>query len=215
MLDLNQQSIEPKAGDAVYAPYPARTFKLDNSLSAAVGATTPCKLAGVASNGMPVITPITATSDVVYCVLARNLRTDSFGAGDHVKAWIAGEVIWLKSAAAITAGAAVSANVNGTVQAASGTPVLGFAESSAAGAGELVAINITSPLMIGSASDLSGFLTTAAAAETYLSKADAATDYQAKLTAGDFVDITNNTITTTYSAGTGIAISDAGVISAD
>ena len=31
MLDLNQQSIEPKAGDAVYAPYPARTFKLDNS----------------------------------------------------------------------------------------------------------------------------------------------------------------------------------------
>ena len=48
----------------------------------------------------------------------------------------------------------------------------------------------------------------------YLSKADAQTDYQAKLTAGDFVDITDNTITTTYTAGTGIAIDEHGEISA-
>lgn len=204
MLDLNQQSIEPKAGDAVYAPYPARTFKLDNSLSAAVGATTPCKLAGVASSGMPVITPITATSDVVYCVLARNLRTDEFEAGDHVKGWIAGEVIWMKSSAAITAGAGVSAGLDGRVAPADGTPLLGYAESSASGANELVAVNITSPLNIGGASDLSGFLTSAAADEVY----------QKKLTAGDFVDISDDVITTTYSAGTGIAISADGEISA-
>ena len=51
--------------------------------------------------------------------------------------------------------------------------------------------------------DLTGYLTSATAAETY----------QAKLTAGDFVDITGNTITTTYTAGSNIVISDEGAIS--
>ena len=51
----------------------------------------------------------------------------------------------------------------------------------------------------------------------YLTSADAASTYQPKLTAGDFVaiDADTNEITTTYSAGTGVSISDAGVISAE
>ena len=189
-LVLNQSGVSQKAGDAVFAPYPARAFKLSSSLSAPVGPTTPCKLAGVDGNGMPVITPITATSDVVYCVIATNLRTGSFGANDIVKGWTAGCVVWLVAGGSITAGASVSAGTDGTVTTASGTPVLGYAESSAS-EGDLVSVNITSPLMIGSASDLSGFLTTSQAATTYLAKTDAATTYQPKLTAGDFIDITS------------------------
>lgn len=145
-LVLNQEGISPKAGDSVYAPYPARAFKLSSSLAAPVGPATPCKLAGTASNGMPIITPITATSDVVYCVIATNLRSGSFGANDVVKGWYAGQVIWLAASAAITAGAKVSAAVNGTIATtADSAPVLGIAESSAANAGDLVAVRLVSP----------------------------------------------------------------------
>ena len=50
----------------------------------------------------------------------------------------------------------------------------------------------------------------------YMTSADAADKYQEKLTAGDFVaiDSDTNTITTTYTAGNGITISDDGEISA-
>lgn len=145
-MDLNQFEIGKEAGDGVYAPQPARTFKVASTVSTAFGATTPLKLAGVASTGMPIVTPITATSDVVYCVAARNLRKNSFNGGDHIKAWVAGEIVWLKASAAITAGAKVSAAVNGTIATADSTPVLGIAESSAAAAGDLVAVNLVSPL---------------------------------------------------------------------
>lgn len=145
-LDLNKQSIEAAAGDGVYAPQPARTFKLDSGLAAPVGATTPCKLAGTASTGMPIVTPITAATDAVYCVIARNLRGDSFGANAHVKAWVADEVVWLKASAAITAGKTVQADVAGTVSTqVAANPVLGIAESSAAAAGDLVAVRLTCP----------------------------------------------------------------------
>lgn len=145
-LVLNQSGISPKAGDSVYAPYPARAFKLSSSLAAPVGPATPCKLAGTASNGMPIITPITATSDVVYCVIATNLRIGSFGANDVVKGWYAGQVIWLAASASITAGAKVSAAVDGTISTtADEAPVLGIAESSASASGDLVAVRLVSP----------------------------------------------------------------------
>lgn len=151
-LVLNQSGISPKAGDSVYAPYPARAFMLSSSLAAPVGPATPCKLAGATSTGMPIITPITATSDVVYCVIATNLRTGSFGANDVVKGWYAGQVIWLSASAAISSGAKVSAAVNGTVATATtgegATPVLGIAESSASAKGDLVAVRLVSPYAV-------------------------------------------------------------------
>lgn len=144
-LDLNKQGIEAVAGDGVYAPQPARTFKLANNIDADVGATTPCKLASVASTGMPIVTPITKANDVVYCVLARNLRTGGFAANAHVKGWVAGEVVWLKASADIDAGDYVQAAVDGTIAIQTGAnPVLGIAESSA-GNGSLVAVRLTSP----------------------------------------------------------------------
>lgn len=145
-LVLNKKDISAQVGDGVYAPQPARTFKIDGAVTTAFGPATPCKLAGTASSGLPIVTPITATSDVVYCVVSRNLRTGSFVGGDKVKAWVADEVVWLAASAAITAGAKVSANTNGTIAAqAGGAKVLGIAESSAAAAGDLVAVRITSP----------------------------------------------------------------------
>ena len=71
------------------------------------------------------------------------------------------------------------------------------------GAGELGVLELN-PFSNASI-DLSSYETSAHAAETY----------QAKLTAGDFVDITDNTITTTYSAGTGITICSDVKISAE
>ena len=145
-MDLNQNEIGKEAGDGVYAPQPARTFKVASTVSTAFGATTPLKLAGVASSGMPIVTPITATSDVVYCVAARNLRKNSFKGNDHIKAWVSDEVVWLKASAAITQGAKVSAAVNGTIATtADSAPVLGIAESSAAASGDLVAVRLVSP----------------------------------------------------------------------
>lgn len=146
MFDLNRQSIEPQAGDGVYAPQPARTFKLASDVAAPVGATTPCKLAGKASTGMPIITPITAATDVVYCVIANNLRHNTFAANGHVKAWVADEVVWLKASDAITSGETVQAGVAGTVSTqVAANPVLGIAESSASAAGDLVAVRLTCP----------------------------------------------------------------------
>lgn len=144
-MELNGKGIGAGLADGVYAPQPARTFKIDPSVSSAFGAGTPCKMAGVAGNGLPIVTPITATSDIVYCVVASNLRKNSFTGGDKVKAWVSDEVVWLEASAAITAGAQVSAAVNGTIATANSTPVLGIAESSASASGDLVAVRITSP----------------------------------------------------------------------
>ena len=79
---LNKFGIDPEAGDGVYAPQPARTFKIANSV-AAFGPTTALKLAGQASNGLPIVTPITATSDIPYCIAATSLRGNSFAGGDN------------------------------------------------------------------------------------------------------------------------------------
>ena len=145
-LVLNKKEIAAQAGDGVYAPQPARTFKIASSVSTAFGPGTACKMAGVASTGLPVVTPITANTDVVYCVVSSNLRTGSFNGGDKVKAWVAEEVVWLPAGGAITAGAKVSAATDGTIAAQAGSAkVLGIAESSAAAAGDLVAVRITAP----------------------------------------------------------------------
>lgn len=144
---LNKASIGPEAGDGVYAPQPARTFKIANSV-AAFGPTTALKLAGQASNGLPVVTPITAASDVPYCIAATSLRGNSFAGGDKIKAWVSDEVVWMKASAAITQGAKVSVATDGTIATANETPILGFAESSADTAGELVAVRITAPYSV-------------------------------------------------------------------
>ncbi|MBQ8677322.1 MAG: hypothetical protein IJ529_02495 [Alphaproteobacteria bacterium] len=148
-MELNKFGISPEAGDGVYAPQPARTFKVDSAVTTAFGPTTALKLAGVVSNGLPVVTPITATSDVPYCIAATSLRGNSFNGGDKIKAWVSDEVVWLKASAAITQGSKVSAAVDGTIAATGeGGVVLGYAESSASAADDLVAVRITAPYAV-------------------------------------------------------------------
>ena len=148
-MELNKFGITPEAGDGVYAPQPARTFKVASAVSSAFGPTTVLKLAGQASSGLPVVTPITATTDKPYCVAATSLRGNSFIGGDKIKAWVSDEVVWMKASAAITQGAKVTAAVNGTVSAVSDDEVvLGVAESSAAAANDLVAVRITAPYAV-------------------------------------------------------------------
>lgn len=148
-LTLNQQEITAKAGEGVYAPYPARTFRLSKNLAAPCGPTTPCKLVNENSHGLPVVTPITATTDAVYCVIAYDIRNNSFDKNAKVKGWTAGEVIWLKTSDAVAVGTPVMAAADGTVAAQTkGNAVLGIAESQAGAAGELIAVRLTSPYKI-------------------------------------------------------------------
>lgn len=76
------------------------------------------------------------------------------------------------------------------------------------------AVDARVPKQIGTASDEGKVLTVNNQGQVALSAAD---EYQKKLTAGNFVaiDPSTNTITTTYSEGTGIDISNTGVISVD
>lgn len=145
-LTLNQQSITAKAGEGVYAPYPARTFKLSKNLAAACGPATPCKLAGEASSGLPIVTPTTAATDPVYCILAYDLRNNEFAANEKVKGWVNDEVVWLEASAAITAGKTVQIGLDGRVATqVAANPVVGIAETAASAAGDLVAVRLTCP----------------------------------------------------------------------
>lgn len=145
-LVLNQQEISAKAGEGVYAPLPARTFRISKELEDPCGPATPCKLTGEFSSGLPVVTPITAATDAVYCVIAYDLRKNSFAANDKVKAWVSDEIVWLEASAAIALGACVQIGVNGKVATqVAANPVFGFAESPAGAAGELIAVRMTSP----------------------------------------------------------------------
>lgn len=76
------------------------------------------------------------------------------------------------------------------------------------------AVDARVPKQIGTSNDEGKVLTVNNQGQVTLSAAD---EYQKKLTAGNFVaiDPSTNTITTTYSEGTGIDISNTGVISVD
>ena len=133
-------------------------------------------------------------------------------AGTQVTLCTFGHVV-VRSATAFKVG--YDAYYNATTGAISGVAVGGSAPASSylipnakfvkvnGGAGELGVLELNP--ITNTSVDLTAYETSAHAASTY----------QGKLTAGDFIDITDNTITTTYTAGTGVAISDAGVISAE
>jgi len=124
--------------------------------------------------------------------------------------------IWIKAQEALTKGGSIYWIVNNAT--AHGKEIGGFTGTShssdtveltnlkvcsAADAGQLALVEVLGEVKN---ADLSA----------YLKSADAASTYQEKLTAGDFVaiDSDTNTITTTYTAGTGIAIDENGEISA-
>lgn len=165
-----------------------------------------------------------ANTDVPCGVVVYNAIASGFNANDKVSIFPTGSFVYLPAGAAdLTIGSAVGFNSSNQVVAdtTSGHGRIGILWTQPAAIGDLVVVEVKPGSVAGSMTD---YLTTATAASTYLAKtdaestylakADAATDYQAKLTAGDFIDISDNTITTTYTAGTGIEISEQGAISA-
>lgn len=179
---------------------------IDASVDGTVAPATPIKIVA-SSSKLPHFAPAASDSDNIVGFLEWNVvRSNGYTKGLPCQISPETNVMYMEASGAINAGVnvAMDSYSNITIKAAgAGSKVIGYALEAASAAGQLIRVKIR----FASTQD--------ADLSAYLTSADAASTYQPKLTAGDFVDITDNTITTTYSAGTGVSISDAGVISAE
>ena len=203
-LNLNVRKITPVDGAYVYmpnAPEPHNCVVSANQATSLKAGAIVTLDTSVANAHCPVVKQA-AANDPVFGVIPVNGLKDSYVAGDKVNVAVEGSYIYKTTSAAVTVGAKLGFNAStnkvATISTA-GNSILGVANTSVV-SGDLVQVKLKFGTL---GSDLTDYLTSAEAASTY----------QPKLTAGDFVDITDNTITTTYTAGTGIAISNAGAIS--
>lgn len=177
---------------------------IDADVSGTVVPATPVKIVATSAK-LPHFAPAASDSDNIIGFLEWNVIRNGYVAGDPCQISPDTNVMYMEASGEINAGVnvAMDSYSNITVKAAgAGDKIIGYALESAGAAGQLIRVKIR--FASAQDADLSGYLTTA----------DAATTYQEKLTAGDFVDITDNTITTTYSAGSGITIGADGEISA-
>lgn len=224
-MGLTNLKITGRAGMAAFLPNQPiiHNCVVDSTASAPL---VPGAIVTFGSTSLPNVVAVkqAANTDIPCGVVVYNNIASGFNANDKVSIFPTGAFVYLPAGAAnLTIGAVVGFNSSNQVvaDATSGHGRIGVLWTQPSAVGDLVVVQIKPGSVGGTMTD---YLTTAAAASTYLAKtdasstylakADAATDYQAKLTAGDFIDITDNTITTTYTAGTGIEISDAGAISA-
>lgn len=179
---------------------------IDASVDGTVAPATPIKIVA-SSSKLPHFAPAASDSDNIVGFLEWNVvRSNGYTKGLPCQISPETNVMYMEASGAINAGVnvAMDSYSNITIKAAgAGSKVIGYALEAASAAGQLIRVKIR----FASAQD--------ADLSAYLTSADAASTYQPKLTAGDFVDITDNTITTTYSAGTGISIGDDGKISAE
>lgn len=178
---------------------------IDSSVEGSVVPGTPMKIVATSAK-LPHFAPCTSDSDNIIGFLEWNVIRSAYVAGTPCQVSPDTNVMYMEASGSINAGVnvAMDSYSNITVKAAgAGDKIIGYALESATAAGQLIRVKIR--FASAQDADLSGYLTAA----------DAATTYQEKLTAGDFVDITDNTITTTYSAGTGITIDSDGKISAE
>lgn len=179
---------------------------IDADVSGSVAPATPMKIVSTSAK-LPHFAPASSDSDNIVGFLEWNVIRSGYVAGTLCQISPETNVMYMEASGAINAGVnvAMDSYSNITVKAAgAGSKVIGYALESAANAGELIRVKIR----FASAQD--------ADLSAYLKSADAASTYQEKLVAGDFVaiDADTNEITTTYSAGTGITIGADGEISA-
>lgn len=180
---------------------------IDASVEGEVAPATPLKIVA-SSSKLPHFAPAASDSDNIVGFLEWNVARGKYAAGIPCQVSPDTNVMYMEASGAINAGVnvAMDSYSNITVKAAgAGSKVIGYALEAASAAGQLIRVKIR----FASAQD--------ADLSAYLTSSDAASTYQPKLTAGDFIaiDADTNEITTTYSAGTGVSISDAGVISAE
>lgn len=179
---------------------------IDADVSGSVAPATPMKIVSTSAK-LPHFAPASSDSDNIVGFLEWNVIRSGYVAGTLCQISPETNVMYMEASAAINAGVnvAMASYSNITVKTAGvGDKIVGYALEAAANAGELIRVKIR----FASAQD--------ADLSAYLKSADAASTYQEKLVAGDFVaiDADTNTITTTYTAGTGIAIDENGEISA-
>lgn len=178
---------------------------IDASVDGTVAPATPIKIVA-SSSKLPHFAPAASDSDNIVGFLEWNVvRSNGYTKGLPCQISPETNVMYMEASGAINAGVnvAMDSYSNITIKAAGAdSKVIGYALEAASAAGQLIRVKIRFASV--QDADLSAYLTSA----------DAASTYQPKLTAGDFVDITDNTITTTYSAGEGIAIAADGKISA-
>ena len=181
---------------------------IDASVDGVVAPATPIKIVA-SSSKLPHFAPAASDSDNIVGFLEWNvIRSNGYSKGLPCQISPETNVMYMEASGAINAGVnvAMDSYSNVTIKAAGAdSKVIGYALEAASAAGQLIRVKIR----FASTQD--------ADLSAYLTSADAASTYQPKLTAGDFVaiDADTNEITTTYSAGTGVSISDAGVISAE
>lgn len=180
---------------------------IDSDVSGSVVPGTPMKIVATSAK-LPHFAPATEDSDNIIGFLEWNVIRAAYVADDVCQVSPDTNVMYMEASGAINAGVnvAMDSYSNVTIKAAgAGSKVIGYALEAATAAGQLIRVKIR----FASVQDVD--------LSAYLTSSEAASTYQPKLTAGDFVaiDADTNEITTTYSAGTGVSISDAGVISAE
>ena len=210
-LNLTNLSIKPLRGNA--ALLPNQPILQGCVVSASESATlVPGDIVTLATGGKDdqVVVKKAAATDVPCGVVVGNPIKTGFVAGDRVSVFGEGAYVYMEAAdASIARGTKCQFDSNGKLKktTTAGNGYIGVTMTATTSAGDLAIVNI-----------IPGKLMSDAVNADYVSSAisTALTAYQPKLTAGDFVaiDADTNTITTTYTAGTGIEISAAGEISA-
>lgn len=189
---------------------PANTESFSGMIGASVEGNvvpgTPMKIVATSAK-LPHFAPAASDSDNIVGFLEWNVIRSAYVAGTPCQVSPDTNVMYMEASGEINAGAnvAMDSYSNITVKAAgAGDKIIGYALESASASGQLIRVKIR----FASTQDVD--------LSSYLTSSDAAATYQEKLTAGDFVaiDSDTNTITTTYSAGTGITIGNDGEISA-
>ena len=198
---------EVKGRKALPANTESFSGMIDSSVEGSVVPATPMKIVSTSAK-LPHFAPAASDDDNIVGFLEWNVIRAAYKAGDPCQISPDTNVMYMEASGSINAGAnvAMDSYSNITVKAAgAGSKVIGYALESASAAGQLIRVKIR----FASVQDVD--------LSSYLTSADAAATYQEKLTAGDFVaiDADTNTITTTYSAGTGVTIGADGKISAE
>lgn len=143
-LDLNQFTIEPQAGDMVYAPNrPQLSVKVAADEATALIPGRAVKIASTDRDMLKVTAA--AVTEMPYGVVLRNERQTQFGANEVCTIARDGDIVWLPAKAAITVGAKLQFTVDGEV-AATATATnfyLGVALTPATAAGDLVQVEIS------------------------------------------------------------------------
>ena len=143
-LDLNQFTIEPQAGDMVYAPNrPQLSVKVKEGEATALVPGRAVKIASTDRDMLKVTAA--AVTDMPYGVVLRNERQAAFGANEVCAIARDGDIVWLPAEDAITVGAKLQFTTDATV-AATATATnfyLGVALTPATAKGDLVQVEIS------------------------------------------------------------------------